>query len=701
MDPYQEKLLQDQHYGGDQYNKIIEDEENFKTCNSPSTKDRDENLQRYDQQMIEESEQIFLDWQDINFYVPLKKRNMIINEELQQQVIETEQLLPSNQVQEQNYQLQNNNSQQNFVKNSSMNQEQGPQYPDKHHILKSNSGFSRPGEIMAIMGPSGSGKTSLLNILSQRHNLSKKSIVTGSITANGRSLEKDDFGKFAAFVQQDDVLMITFTPYELFKFAAKMRTNFDDEQIEELVQSVIYRLRLQSCKNTLVGGFFLKGISGGERKRTSIGYELITNPNLLLLDEPTSGLDSTTALQIIKLLKQEARKGMNIICTIHSPSSDIFMQFDRLMMLSEGHTIFNGPANNIQNFLSDFNMSIPRFTNPADFILKIAIDPKIVNQEVTTIMIANKCKQQYQIEKNSLPVRKHNGLKITMIGLQRQASFWIQFKLQFLRTLIYIKRNPRAIYGLFGLSLFMAFLISSVYHDIGSKELDLFIKKEVNTSITMSWLGFVFFSSIDQFICLSMAQILQLPMIKPVYHRERKSKLYSEHSYFLSVLSASTLVLMFYPFCVGLLSYYFIKFDDTSAENIFKWVSVLVIQALNGSFFGFMLGALFDSDQQAILVVNLFMVLFNLGAGSFSNLGNANFVGKFLGWISPMRYSSELLLRRLIYKKNYLGINYSQVVMDYFGYNYGDKVCYSVLIGMMLFYFFMTWLIIYIKTKFL
>lgn len=61
----------------------------------------------------------------------------------------------------------------------------------------------------------------------------------------------------------------------------------------------------------------MKGLSGGERKRTSIGYELITNPSVLLLDEPTSGLDSTTALQIIKLLKQETKKGMTVICTIH------------------------------------------------------------------------------------------------------------------------------------------------------------------------------------------------------------------------------------------------------------------------------------------------------------------------------------------------------------------------------------------------
>lgn len=61
----------------------------------------------------------------------------------------------------------------------------------------------------------------------------------------------------------------------------------------------------------------MKGLSGGERKRTSIGYELITDPMVILLDEPTSGLDSTTALKIVKILKREAISGKTIICTIH------------------------------------------------------------------------------------------------------------------------------------------------------------------------------------------------------------------------------------------------------------------------------------------------------------------------------------------------------------------------------------------------
>ena len=72
--------------------------------------------------------------------------------------------------------------------------------------------------------------------------------------------------------------MITFTPEELFKFAARLKTNLSKNEIDERVNSVINRLHLNNCRNTYVGGLFIKGLSGGERKRTSIGYELITYP---------------------------------------------------------------------------------------------------------------------------------------------------------------------------------------------------------------------------------------------------------------------------------------------------------------------------------------------------------------------------------------------------------------------------------------
>jgi len=96
--------------------------------------------------------------------------------------------------------------------------------------------------------------------------------------------------------------------------------------------------------DTFIGGSFFKGVSGGERKRASIGVELITDPNLIFLDEPTSGLDSFTAFVLISNLKALANKGKTVIFTIHQPSSDIFMMFDRLFILAQGKFIYQGPT---------------------------------------------------------------------------------------------------------------------------------------------------------------------------------------------------------------------------------------------------------------------------------------------------------------------------------------------------------------------
>ena len=74
---------------------------------------------------------------------------------------------------------------------------------------------------------------------------------------------------------------------------------------------------MKGAQHTTIGGVMNKTISGGERKRTAIGVELITDPSLLLLDEPTSGLDSFKALQIVKLMKNLARQGKTVISTIH------------------------------------------------------------------------------------------------------------------------------------------------------------------------------------------------------------------------------------------------------------------------------------------------------------------------------------------------------------------------------------------------
>ena len=141
------------------------------------------------------------------------------------------------------------------------------------------------------------------------------------------------------------------TPKELLTFAARIKTNLNEDAVKTRVERTLTRLGLNDCKDTKIGGFFSKGVSGGERKRTSIAYEIVSEPSLMLLDEPTSGLDSHTATKTIQLLRTEAYRGQTIMATIHQPSSEIFMMFDRVIFLSEGFIIYNGPPELAGNYM--------------------------------------------------------------------------------------------------------------------------------------------------------------------------------------------------------------------------------------------------------------------------------------------------------------------------------------------------------------
>ncbi|GAU23500.1 hypothetical protein TSUD_39790 [Trifolium subterraneum] len=201
-----------------------------------------------------------------------------------------------------------------------------------------------------MLGPSGSGKTTLLTALAGR--LTGK--VTGTITYNGNS-DSSYIKRKIGFVSQDDVVYPHLTVLETLTYTALLRlpkTLTRGEKIEH-AERIITELGLTRCRNSPVGGCMglFRGISGGERKRMSIGQEMLVNPSLLLLDEPTSGLDSTTAQLIVSVLKGLARSGRTIVTTIHQPSSRLYRMFDKVVVLSDGNPIYSGNAGRVMDYL--------------------------------------------------------------------------------------------------------------------------------------------------------------------------------------------------------------------------------------------------------------------------------------------------------------------------------------------------------------
>lgn len=230
--------------------------------------------------------------------------------------------------------------------------------------------------MVAIMGPSGGGKTSLLNILAGRTHSSKsaKTEVSGKLMLNGEVIEgfTQRMRRRIAYVMQDDLLLPTSTPREALLFSALLRLprSSTREEKVKLVEKMLEDLGLTKCADTMVGSQLRRGISGGEKRRTSIGIELVMSPKLVFLDEPTSGLDSFMAHSVVHRMSDMARfAGCNVLSTIHQPSSEVFHTFDKVLLLAEGKTVYFGPLDKLATRLSDIGHPCPSGFNLADHAL--------------------------------------------------------------------------------------------------------------------------------------------------------------------------------------------------------------------------------------------------------------------------------------------------------------------------------------------
>lgn len=196
---------------------------------------------------------------------------------------------------------------------------------EKKIILDGISGSMKGGEVCALMGPSGAGKTSLLNVLAGRVRSRGKVAVNGSILLDGNPISGSALRKRIAYVMQMDVLTPTQTVRESLWFSANLRLpkSYSKQDKLDLVDKMLKDLGLEKCADTYIGDDMIRGVSGGEKKRTCVGIELIMKPKLIFLDEPTSGLDSYAAHNVVQRLKEMAHHdGCNVLCTIHQPSSE-------------------------------------------------------------------------------------------------------------------------------------------------------------------------------------------------------------------------------------------------------------------------------------------------------------------------------------------------------------------------------------------
>eukprot|EP00051_Salpingoeca_urceolata_P006041 m.80290 g.80290 ORF g.80290 m.80290 type:complete len:1328 (-) comp14657_c0_seq3:114-4097(-) len=234
-------------------------------------------------------------------------------------------------------------------------------------LLNAVSGAAAPGRLMALMGQTGAGKTTLMDVIAGRKTGGQ---MTGRVLVNGRQ-RGSDFGHVVGYVEQNDLHDEFATVMEALQFSATLRlpSSVSEAERTQFVQEVLEVLELDQLAGRLVGS-----LSRGQKKRVTIGVELVANSSVLMCDEPTSNLDSREAQVVMRVIRRVAHTGRTVICTVHQPNEVVFSMFDDLVLLAAGgFVVFNGPVSQLQPYFEAVPGVQPKdpIVNPATWMLDV------------------------------------------------------------------------------------------------------------------------------------------------------------------------------------------------------------------------------------------------------------------------------------------------------------------------------------------
>lgn len=220
-----------------------------------------------------------------------------------------------------------------------------------------------PGQLVAFIGGSGAGKSTLMKAL-----LGITPISSGNVYLNGDNLRKNwpVYRSQVGYVPQDDIIHRDLTVEEVLRCACQLRLP-PDTNIAEVIGNTLEQIKLSHVKNTLVSH-----LSGGQRKRVSIGVELLADPKLFFLDEPTSGLDPGLDKEMMQLLREQADRGRTVALVTHA--TDNIAVCDRIAFMGQGGNLcyFGPPKEALKFFQSNGGkFADENFTDFADIYIEL------------------------------------------------------------------------------------------------------------------------------------------------------------------------------------------------------------------------------------------------------------------------------------------------------------------------------------------
>ncbi|CAI7800735.1 unnamed protein product [Closterium sp. NIES-54] len=523
----------------------------------------------------------------------------------------------------------------------------------------SSASSARPGHLLAIMGPSGSGKTTLLNTLAGQLPKSSKIALYGSIRANGIPIA-DSWHK-QVYVRQEDIFFSQLTVRETLVTAAKLQlpSSMSDAEKEQHVEELLQHLGLVNAAGTIVGDNKTRGISGGEKKRLSIACELLGNPSVVFADEPTTGLDAYQAEKVMQTLKDLAKEGRTVICSIHQPRGSVFDMFDDIMVVAGGKLVYSGPAGDAcLEYFKAQGHECPLHSNPAEFLSDlVGTDHSSPDTEAQSAARINRLIQAFAAhsaaqtdtsaalavssalqasldddeegEEGQEPKRKLelSAAKADVDG----AGFWQQFRILLVRAWRQTTRDRATNVVRAVMNLTSAAIFGSIFWRMGFGQ----------TTI-QDRMGLLQVAAINTAMASITKTLNVFPKERQIVERERAKGAYAVGPYFLSKLVAELPVTAFFPALFSVVCYPMTGLHRT-IPRFLKFMGATTVESFTSSAMGLTVGCIAPTVEAAMALGPSIMTVFIVFGGYYVNPDNTPAIFRWIPNTSLIRWGFEAL----------------------------------------------------------
>lgn len=505
-------------------------------------------------------------------------------------------------------------------------------------ILRGVSGTVTSGSLMCIMGPSGSGKTSLIHIISGKIKSSQGKTIAGRLSSNNVEFAPWQFQRIGGLVTQEDIFNSCLTVEETLRFAAMFKLQ---GQRKERTDLVARQLQLQGCMKTYVGDDqnpYLKGISGGEKRRLAIAMEIL-DPSIavLVLDEPTSGLDAAAALNVADLLRSLAdTNNIAVACSLHQPRDTIIEQFNTLMVLADGRRMFYGGLSQYIPYLEgNLQCRVPTHKNPYDFLLDVlnpitrerlnisfgAIDTGSENfaEALGNIYEKSALRESMEGEQDG-PQRFRSSMSFAdLIKERRRIGCHMQFFILLQRIFLIKLRDPMVMMTQVSTAVLISVIFGIMYwqlYDRGGG----FALTDATMCISMTTMMTAF---------LPFDVVMTFPLERKIFLRERKAGAYSSSTFYFARILADMPIHIFSGSILAGILYAMAGLR----QNVFVFIGLNVICMLVAV--GFLQGA--GAMARGFEEANMFMMLVMM-MSMMNSTGFVREVPSFLMWMREISF---------------------------------------------------------------